>query len=262
MPIMKQRSSWRWLSAIMLTCICLSWAAPVLATEPARPGETLKTATSAIDVDQAGQERGKEWEREQNALFEALRHAGLEYAWYHRQGETFQRYVDTAESRVAKLEQSIVELRRMENELEGELVRVADDLVLEVEQDIPFLLQERQDRLKFVLKTVGDYELSLSEKLRRVLEALQAELSYSVGVEWGPGAITVDDAKQGVILLRAGRVGYYALALDYSKAWHWTRKDGFVPMDARGAASLKSAVTMLKTGHFDLLPVLPILESN
>lgn len=235
---------------------------PSASASASSPGDVLKTAATAIEVDQAAHERGKKWEREQQALFDKLRQAGLEYAWYHRQGEKFQRYVDTAEARVAELEKSIVELRRMENELEGELLRVADGLAFEVEHDIPFLMRERQDRLKFIQKTVADYELSLSEKLRRVLEALQAELSYSVGVEWGPGAIRVNDAKQGVVLLRTGRVGYYALALDNSKAWHWTRKQGFMPMDSKGVESLKSAVTMLKTGQFTSLPVLPVLESE
>jgi len=260
MPVRKYTFNHRWL--LLALCACLVWALPVHATGQMQSAETLETATSAIDADQAGHERGKKWEREREVLFEKLRHAGLEYAWYKRQGETFQRYVDTAESRVAKLEQSIVELRRMENELEGELVRVADSLALEVEHDIPFLMEERQDRLAFVQKTVGDYELALPEKLRRVLEALQAELSYSIGVEWGPGAITVDDAKQGVILVRAGRVGYYALALDNSKAWHWTREDGFTLMDELGTESLKTAVSMLKTGQFESLPVLPVLEGK
>lgn len=262
MPIMKFKLRQLWLMTAFGVCVCLNWVLPGTFVWAMKPADVLETVKSTIDADQAGNERGKEWAREQQALFDKLRQAGLEYAWYHRQGETFKRYVDTAEERVAKLEKSMVELRRMENELQGELVRVADGLTNEVQKDIPFLMQERQDRLKFVQKTVGDYELSLSEKLRRVLEALQAELSYSVGVEWGPGAITINDAKQGVILMRAGRVGYYALALDNSKGWHWTRENGFVELDPKGLESLKSAISMLKTGQFDSLPVLPILESN
>ena len=248
----------RWLAAVVFGA-CLGWSISGLAADIS-PEAVLNSATSAIAADQAGLERGKTWNRKQDALLEKLRHANLEFAWYDRQRETFQRYVKTAEARVAKQEEAIVELRRMERLLEGEMVRIADAFSEGVKQDIPFLEQERSDRVHFIQKSVADYDLARPEKLRRVLEALQAELSYSTGVEWGPGAITQGESRQGVVFVRAGRVGYYALALDGSKAWHWQRGAGFTPMEEEDRVSLENAVAMLKTGQFDSLPVLPVLE--
>lgn len=229
---------------------------------PLKPKETLEKTVRTIAVDQIVHKQGKQWETEQNSLLEEMRQASLELLWYERQEQTFQRYVETATGRVNELNRSMEELSRMENELEGELIHIYDELVLFVEDDIPFQMEERRDRLAFIAKSVADYELPLSEKLRRVCEALQAELSYSVDVEWGPGTILIEGSHQGVTFVRAGRVGYYALALDGSKGWHWTFDEGFSPLDGDGVASLRTAVNMLKVEQYDTLPTLPILEAK
>jgi len=255
------RRGWGRRLALFALCACLGWARASWAG-PASPESVLDEATAAIQETQAGNKRGQRWEQEQAQLLEELRQARLEQAWYARQADTFQRYVDTASARVADLDKTLQELKRMETELEGDLVRAEEVLEGLVRDDLPFLAQERSDRLAFLARTVGDYDLAGAEKLRRLLEGMQAELSYSVQCEAGPGVIQAEGASRNVTLVRAGRAGLYALSPDGRRAWVWTPAQGYAPLDEKSSRAVRRAARMLSSKRILALPVLPFQEES
>lgn len=243
--------------------MALLWlAAPALAADAPTPDAVMRSVTSTITMEKAGQERGKEWENEQARLLEEIRQARLEESWYALQVETFTRYVETARSRVAEQRSVRQELERMETELEGELVRVLNSMESLVGSDMPFLREERARRLAFLRKSMADYELASAEKLRRVLEGLQAEVSYGAGVHMEEGIIEPHGVAQGVQLIRTGRVGLYALSPDGARGWHWTRGQGFVPLDDATVRSVATVRDMLERKQVLSLPVLPFSPSQ
>ncbi|MGX7948646.1 DUF3450 domain-containing protein [Oleidesulfovibrio alaskensis] len=246
--------------AALALCLVVMWGGCCALAAPASPDALLDTVTSAIAIEKAAHERGSEWEREQALLQEELRQARLEEAWYALQVNTFTRYVDTARSRVDELTKTRDELVRMETELEGSLVESVEALENFVRQDMPFLQQERDQRLRFLHASMDDYELGGAEKLRRVLEALQAELGYGRGVELAAAQIDVQGVSRRVQLLRTGRAGLYALSPDGSAAWRWTRAAGFVPVEDVYLDSLREAAEMTESGSAFSLPVLPFGE--
>lgn len=226
---------------------------------PMTPQEAMRAVTSTINVEQAAHKRGEKWEREQSRLMEEVRQARLEHAWYALQVETFEGYVATAEARVASLSKAQEQLQRMQAELEGKLVGVVEELDSLVANDVPFLPEERHTRLAFLRKTVEDYDLESAEKLRRVLEGLQAEMSYGDSVERTPGVIEVAGQKHNVTLIRAGRVVLYALAPGGAQGWRWARGEGYVPLDAVALENLRQADVMLETKRISSLFELPVL---
>lgn len=253
----------RSLAATGILLYTLLGAAPVLFAANPSPEKVMDTVTSAIAIEKAGQERGRQWEEAQARMLEEIRQARLEAAWYALQVETFTRYVETARQRVTMQLQTQKELERMEAELEGELLLATQALEKLVAQDIPFLPEERQRRLDFLQKTLGDYELASAEKLRRVLEAMQAEYSYGNTVDLSPGIISVpaqsgkEPSSQSVTIVRAGRVGLYALAPDSSRAWIWTREHGFRPLTETETGELARVTPMLEAKSVRFLPALP-----
>ena len=245
-----------------LLCTLLA-AAPVLSAANPSPEKVMDSVTSAIAIEKAGQERGRQWEEAQARMLEEIRQARLEAAWYALQVGTFTRYVETARQRVATQQQARKELERMETELEGELLLATQALEKQVAQDIPFLPEERKRRLDFLHKTLGDYELASAEKLRRVLEAMQAEYSYGVTTDVSSGVISVpaqhggELSPQSATLVRAGRVGLYALAPDSSRAWIWTREHGFRLLSEPETTELARVTPMLEAKSVRSLPALP-----
>lgn len=227
-----------------------------------RPHNAIDTVTSTIATEKQSMKRGEKWEREQAQLMEEVRQARLEYAWYHLQAKTFEQYVATAEARVAELTKTRRELDRMEADLEGELVRAVDGLDAFVAADVPFLAQERGDRLAFLHKTVAAYDLASAEKLRRVLEGLQAELGYGSSVERTPGVIQTAQGEHNVTLIRAGRMALYALAPDGKRAWRCTSEAEFAPMDPAAVEQLAAVDSMLQANRVTALVELPVGEEH
>jgi hypothetical protein len=97
---------------------------------------------------------------------------------------------------------------------------MVDSIEKFVSLDLPFLKQERNERVAGLRKLLDDPSSPLAEKYRRVLEAYQIEAEYgrSLGAERGQ----VDDRQAD--LLHVGRVGLFYLTLDGSEAGRWDAK--------------------------------------
>jgi hypothetical protein len=102
-----------------------------------------------------------------------------------------------------------------------------------VENDIPFLTNERVLRIQNLKDILLQSNISTSEKFRRVFEAYQIENEYGRTVESYRDEITVENKKYNVEIFRLGRVGLYARTSDgkynamYSKKSNqWVRQKG------------------------------------
>lgn len=241
---------------ILAVAFALILAGSALAAPSAEA--TMDTVLETIKAEQAGMKKGTAWQQEEAALLEQLRQARLEGAWYATQERIFSGYVDSAERRVEELESRRDNLARIEAQLEGELLTAFDALLALVHNDLPFAEQERQDRLNFLQQSLADYDLTSAEKLRRLLEGLQAELSYSKDLESLDTTIEVDGQQHLVKQLRLGRIALYALAIDGSQAWIWS-DGGYRPLSQDDRQALQAALKMTAERSFTQLPVLPVI---
>lgn len=230
----------------------------VMAAEKPLPAAVLDTIASTIAAERTAQARGEQWERERLRLEEEIRQARLEEAWYGRQAEMFALYVRTAEARVAERKAALEDAQRLEAGLHELLTDVVVRLQAGLAADVPFLREERARRLDFLRSSLADYELSGAEKLRRVLDAMQAELTYGRDRQLAQGMEMLDGVPRAVNLVRAGRVGLYAVALDGSQAWRWTREHGFVALDDVAGREVAAIVDELEKKQPRTLPILPV----
>ena len=102
-----------------------------------------------------------------------------------------------------------------------------------VENDIPFLTNERVLRIQNLKDILLQSNISTSEKFSRVFEAYQIENEYGRTVESYRDEITVENKKYNVEIFRLGRVGLYARTSDgkynamYSKKNNqWVKQKG------------------------------------
>ncbi|MBW2011938.1 MAG: DUF3450 family protein, partial [Deltaproteobacteria bacterium] len=77
----------------------------------------------------------------------------------------------------------ITEISRISEELIPYLEDVYNRLAALVENDPPFLREERQNRIKNLRKVLDDDQVSASEKFRKMTEALFVEAEYGNTVE-------------------------------------------------------------------------------
>ena len=121
----------------------------------------------------------------------------------------------------AALQQQLQQFSTSSHDLTPLLLRMLDSLDKFVALDLPFLQQERRERVAALKRLMTDAGTPQAEKYRRMLEAYKIEADYgrSLGAErmqlqLGGGGKVVD-------VLHLGRVALYYLSLDGAEAGCW-----------------------------------------
>ena len=166
-----------WLS----TLIFFSTSVPALAVQSATAVHT--GAVQGIASEATAQKEFQRWTDQREELSSEIRDMKMTNSWLEFQNAKYQRYLEKQKAVIAELERRKVEALRIQMELEPFLEIIVDKLSAQIAADLPFLEEERTLRMTFLRDSLDDYHLELSEKLRRVLEALQIETEYGRTIE-------------------------------------------------------------------------------
>lgn len=120
--------------------------------------------------------------------------------------ELMQRQIQTQNTEMVRLEQSIAEVAVIERQIVPLLMRMLDSLEQFIELDIPFLLEERRSRVSGLRDLIERADVTASEKARRVFEAYQIENDYGRTIEAYRGKLELENGSFDVDYLRVGRV--------------------------------------------------------
>ena len=156
-----------------------------------------------------------------------------EYDATARQADSLKIYVDQLAGSVARQREQIASL---EDQIERVtdvgrrtvplIERMAANLESFVKVDVPFLLQERQERVKRVRETLDRADVTDAEKYRIVLEAYQIENEYGRTIEAYEGRLpSADGSEDGRVVnfLRFGRVVFAYATLDGKEFGVWNQ---------------------------------------
>lgn len=154
-------------------------------------------------------------------------------------GKQLEQLLGAQEAEKASLRQQLVDSDRTERELIPLMLRMLDTLDRFVTLDLPFLKQERRERVDGLRRMMAEPDTPVAEKYRRLLEAYQVEIEY--GRTFGAERAQVDDRE--VDLLRVGRASLFYLTLDGDEAGAWnaaTKK--WVVLPGRYRSSIKKGL--------------------
>ena len=161
---------------------------------------------------------------------------------YNRQ---MQDLINSQNQEIQSINEQMVELDNTNRGILPKLEEMILTLESIVQNDIPFLLDERNDRITNLKDILLQSNVSTSEKFRRVFEAYQIENEYGRTIESYRDEITVDGSQYNVEIFRLGRVGLYARTSDgkynamYSKKENkWVKQKG---IDSELVIALKIA---------------------
>jgi hypothetical protein len=123
-----------------------------------------------------------------------------------------------------------------------------------VDLDVPFLLDERHERIKQLNAMMPRADVTVSEKFRRIVEAYQVEIDYGRTIESYTGNLSGKD----VSFLRVGRVGLLYQTPDGKETGYWERdKKGWVA-DNSYADGVKEGLKVARKQTSPDLLIVPI----
>ena len=206
----------RFVSSLIMALILVMLPAPgVWADEVTERIE--KPVRNAITTRQATQEEEEQWrvEREQLlARYEALEQT---IAQLETHKTALQQSNDDTRQRIAAKAQQLADIEQIGAGITPLVDEVISQLLTFVATGLPFLKVERQARIERLMQLSGDPEIAVSEKFRKVMEALMIEAEYGNTIEVHQETIAVEDQEMLVHIFRLGRMSLFYQTLDHRR---------------------------------------------
>ena len=132
--------------------------------------------------------------------------------------------IDRQERKMIRIEKDIASISSLTRSVMPLMFKMIDALDNFVELDVPFLINERRQRISGLRNLMNNPEASPAEKYRKISEAYEIENEYGRTIEAYTGKVSPDDDRT-VNFLRIGRNSYIYQTLDGDEAAVWSRKN-------------------------------------
>jgi len=197
---------------------------------PARPSkETLDLAvaeqTGADQEAAASQERIGAIDDETQQLLAQYRTALGERESIEAYSAQLEIQIGSQIEDIASIQNQLQEVETTAREVLPLTQKMLDTLKNFVELDVPFLIEERDKRVKTLEGVMARADVTLSEKYRRVVEAYQIEMEYGRTLDAYDGKIGEGEEARTVQFLRLGRVALLYQTLDGNETGYFDADD-------------------------------------
>lgn len=125
---------------------------------------------------------------------------------------------------MADLNAAIDEVSVVERQITPLMIRMIDGLEQFIELDVPFLPEERSNRVADLQFMMDRADVAPSEKFRRVMEAYQVEMDYGRTLEAYAGLHSINGQERNVDFLRIGRTALIYQTRDASLQGIWNKQ--------------------------------------
>ncbi|MBN2333447.1 MAG: DUF3450 domain-containing protein [Deltaproteobacteria bacterium] len=214
-----------------------------------------RTVEKTVAVQQETQKEVSAWELERQQLDNDLQNLKMQADLLRHRQQKLQAYIRERQTRIDELQQSIAEQQNVARELEPFLDATLEQAKSLYQKDLPFLVDEREQRFADLALFLDSYDATPADKLRRVLEMLHIEARYGHHVEAGEGMLPLAGVETTVNIFRLGRIGLYYLSLDGTQAgWYNPSVNQWEPLPGRHLEAVKEALRMaMKQRAIDLV---------
>jgi len=132
--------------------------------------------------------------------------------------------IASQEAEMASLRRQIDDVELVGREVTPLMLGMLDSIENFVELDVPFLPDERSERMADLHEVMIRADVTDAERYRRIVEAYQIENEFGRTIEAYQGELDLDGSTRQVDFLRVGRVGFYYQTLDGSETGAWDQK--------------------------------------
>jgi len=212
----------------------------------------------ARDVRGQANEEGVASQRQVDALSDETETLFARYSNTLRQIESIRIYnrqmrdlVGSQETELASLQSQLDRIEIVGRSVTPLMLRMIDAVDQFVELDVPFLLDERQERVAELRKMMDRADVTNAEKFRQIMEAYQVENEYGRTLEAYRGTLERDGKELTVDFLRFGRIALVYQTLDESEAGVWSQPEGdqaggWEPLDSSYRSAIRQGLRIAR----------------
>jgi hypothetical protein len=177
----------------------------------------ISEQVKAEQAAQASQKRIAALDEEATGMLAEYRQATAETTGLKAYNDQLATQVKSQQEELTTMARQISEIETTSREALPMMQKMVATLGQFVKLDIPFLPDERANRIAALEDMMTRADVSVSEKYRRIVEAYQIEIEYGRTIEAYQGKV----GEKTVDFLRAGRVALLYQTLDGSETGYW-----------------------------------------
>ena len=136
--------------------------------------------------------------------------------------------------------------------------RMIDGLEQSISLDIPFLMEERANRIDDLKSIMERSDVTVAEKFRKVMEAYQIENDYGTSSEYYTESLTIDGATRSFNMLRIGRIGLYFQSDDTKITGRWNNDSRSWEIDNSARNEVRKGLRMARQLIAPELIIIPV----
>ena len=185
-----------------------------------------KPVQEAIDIRQKTQKVQEHWQEERRKLGDAYEELQQMQKQLEAQKDSLTRTSATARARIAVKGKQLADIEQISVQIQPFLGELIKRLHWQFNDDMPFLVGERQQRLDKLDRLMVDPNVSVSEKFRKIMEALMVEAEYGRTIEVYQETIPVENRAILVNIFRLGRISLFYQTLDQKRCGFYNAASG------------------------------------
>jgi Protein of unknown function (DUF3450) len=245
---------WGLLLAIALSC------APLAAHAQAEKLERALDEQVGIDQEaRASQERVDQLDDETQRLLGEYRRAVADAESYTTYAAQLEAQVQSQRDELADMDRQLQEIETTSREVLPLMQTMLDTLEQFVALDVPFLLEERTNRVATLKQMMTRADVAISEKYRRIVEAYQVEMDYGRTIEAYEGQLAGGDPEPRTVqFLRVGRVTLLYQTLDGSETGYWDADQKSWLVANEYAHGFKEGIAVAKKSRAPEMLIVPV----
>lgn len=231
-------------------------------TAPAARGVTID---SVVKEQAAANKAAIDAQARIDRLEEQTTDAALKYSDTLALATSLETYSKQLETQIGSQQDRLVDIKKQLDEIEvtqRNIVPLIEQMITTLEKfvslDLPFQLEERQNRVAALKQVLGRSDVSTSEKYRRTLEAYQIEMEYGRSLDSYVGTLGEGDAARTVQFLRLGRIALVYQTADGEETGYWDAGQKNWVVDDQYKQDVRRAISVAKKEGAPDLVVLPI----
>jgi hypothetical protein len=171
--------------------------------------ETIDSQVKASNISIELQNKIDELDIESKKIYFEYKDTLNEYKSLKNYDDQLSQIINAQIEEIASIEVQLDSLDSINIDILPLLKRMVDSLSKFISIDIPFLIEERTERLVDLDALIVRADITTAEKFRKIFEAYQIEAKFGKTIEVYQGFLQIDDSEKAVDFFRLGRLGLF-----------------------------------------------------